>query len=207
MEPPDKSCKTVLDRPTLILNRSWMPVHVTIVRRAICLLYRDAARVVSEDFQLHDLWAWIQLEAENGIGNGNLIRCPCRSFPAPEVIQLRLFDKVPTYSAPFTRRNLFQRDAHTCQYCGQRYPTERLSVDHVLPRSRGGHTGWDNCVLACVRCNSAKGDRDLKTSGLRLRRPPRPPRWTPYLNLRPSEWLESWSPFTTGYEPRSATGS
>jgi len=92
MEPPDKSCKTALDRPTLILNRSWLPVHVTIVRRAICLLYRDAARVVAKDFQLHDLWAWMELHDEDGPERQHLIRCPCRSFPAPEVIQLRLYD-------------------------------------------------------------------------------------------------------------------
>lgn len=207
METADKSHASVLNRPSLVLNKSWMPVHVTIARRAICLVYRGVAKIVCTEFQVHDLWAWIALNAESAEIAGSCIRAPERRFPAPEVIQLLSYDKVPSYAAPFSRRNLFQRDAHTCQYCGKRFPTDRLSIDHVLPRSRGGHTSWDNCVLACVRCNSTKGDRDLKSTGLSLLRPPRPPRWTPYLNLRPSEWLDSWSPFTTGYDRRSATGS
>jgi len=207
METAEHSQGSVLNRPSLVLNKSWMPVHVTIARRAICLVYRNVARIVSEDYQLHDLWAWIALNAESSRTRAHCVRSPERRFPAPEVIQLLQYDKVPSYAAPFTRRNLFQRDGHTCQYCGKHFPTDRLSIDHVLPRSRGGHTGWDNCVLACVRCNSTKGDRELKATGLRLRRLPRPPRWTPYLNLRPSEWLESWSPFTTGYHRQSATGS
>jgi 5-methylcytosine-specific restriction endonuclease McrA len=69
-------------------------------------------------------------------------------------------------------------------------------VDHVQPRSRGGTTTWENCVLACVGCNARKADRTLKESGLRLLRKPERPRWTPYLNLRPSQRMESWSRFT-----------
>ena len=123
---------------------------------------------------------------------------------APEVIQLQCYNKVPAYDAPFTRRNLFERDAFTCQYCGKHVGGERMSIDHVTPRSKGGKTNWQNCVLACVRCNSAKGDRTLREAGLRLLNEPRPPRWTPYLNIKHSEQLESWAKFTASH--RAAKG-
>ena len=71
-----------------------------------------------------------------------------------------------------------------------------MSIDHVTPRSRGGGTNWENCVLACVGCNARKGNRSLKEAGLRLLRPPARPRWSPYLSLRPGQRLESWHRFT-----------
>ena len=185
---------TVLDLPSLVLNRSWIAVHVTTVRRAMCLLYGDAAVVVdTESLQTFDFGGWCDW---NRTPRDRWVRTPHFCIAAPEVIQLRCYNKIPAYDAPFTRRNLFERDGHTCQYCGTSYGSDRLSIDHVRPRSKGGKTSWDNCVLACVRCNSAKGDQSLREAGLRLMREPKPPRWTPYLNLKRSEHLDSWTKFT-----------
>ena len=116
-------------------------------------------------------------------------------MPVPEVIHLEGYDRIPIYEAPFTRRNLYHRDNYTCQYCGARLPAERLSIDHVRPRSKGGKTTWDNCVLACVRCNTRKADRSLKEARLRLMRPPMRPRWSPYLSVANEKQLPSWRRF------------
>jgi 5-methylcytosine-specific restriction endonuclease McrA len=199
-EPPRRP--DLLERATLVLNRSWRPVHVTTVRRALCMVFREAARIVSpETLSTFDFHEWLQQPAPC---DDLAIRSPSVKLAAPEVILLLHYDRVPCHEAPFTRRNLFLRDDFTCQYCGRRCNTDHLSVDHVLPRSRGGSTSWENCVLACVGCNARKADRTLKEANLRLLRPPVRPRWTPYLTLRPSQRMESWSRFAPEHKRRSA---
>jgi len=195
----------LLERAALVLNRSWRPVHVTTVRRALCMVFRDAARIVSpETLSTYTFSEWL----DQPLTRADLtIRSPSVQLTVPEVILLVHYDRVPCHEAPFTRRNLFLRDEFTCQYCGRKCQTDHLSIDHVLPRSRGGCTSWENCVLACVGCNARKADRTLKEVGLRLLRPPVRPRWTPYLNLRPSQRMESWSRFAPESKRRSATGS
>ena len=191
----------LLDRATLVLNRSWRPVHVTTVRRALCMVFRDAARIVEpESLATYSFSEWIEFPPP---ANAPAIRSPRLRVAAPEVVLLRHYDRVPSHEAPFTRRNLFLRDDFTCQYCGVRASGERLSVDHILPRSRGGSTSWENCVLACVSCNARKADRTLKEAGLRLLRPPERPRWSPYLTLRPSQRMESWQRFAPEHRRRS----
>jgi 5-methylcytosine-specific restriction endonuclease McrA len=192
----------ILERPTLVLNRSWLPVHVTTVRRALCMVFRDSARIVAPDtLATYSFDEWIDLD-EPPIQM--FVRSPSIQVAVPEVILLVHYDRVPCHEAPFTRRNLFLRDEFTCQYCGKRSAVERLSVDHILPRSRGGKTSWENCVLACVVCNARKGDRTIKEAGLRLLRPPVRPRWTPYLTLRPNQRLDSWSRFAPENRRRSS---
>ncbi|MCA8951397.1 MAG: HNH endonuclease [Planctomycetes bacterium] len=193
----------LLERATLVLNRSWQPIHVTTVRRALCLVFREVARVVSPaTLTTYAFEEWM-LEP---VPPGQLaIRSPSIDIGAPEVILLARYDRVPCHEAPFTRRNLFLRDDFTCQYCGRRCASDHLSVDHVTPRSRGGRTTWENCVLACVGCNSRKADRTLKEAGFRLLRQPTRPRWSPYLNLRPQQRLDSWAKFAP--EKRRRVGS
>src|SRR5690606_27562949 len=145
----------------------------------------------TESFTPRDFRDWLCVEP----AAGRAIRTPSRSIAAPEVVQLRQYDRVPAFEAPFTRASLLRRDEHRCQYCGGRPPSSQLTIDHVVPRARGGRTSWDNCVAACVRCNSRKGDRTPAHAGLRLLRPPRAPRWTPYSNVRPNDWPDSWSRF------------
>jgi 5-methylcytosine-specific restriction endonuclease McrA len=182
-----------LGTPVLVLNRCWIPVHVTSARRALCLVYQGAARVVAPDtLQVLGFDEWVGLPDP-----------PCAFWirsvrflvPVPEVIHLADYDRIPSYEAPFTRRNLYQRDDYTCQYCGIRLTADRLSIDHVRPRSKGGKTSWDNCVLACVRCNTRKADRTPKEARLRLRRAPLRPRWSPYLSVAQDKQLPSWRRF------------
>lgn len=191
----------LLQRATLVLNRSWLPVHVTTVRRALCMVFRDAARIVcTESLSTYDFSGWLEVPVTDP---DNAIRSPRIIIPTPEVILLSRYNRVPRHEAPFTRRNLFLRDDFTCQYCGKNGPAHHLSVDHVQPKSRGGQTSWENCVLACIGCNALKADRTPREAGLRLQRKPSRPRWTPYLNLRPNQRMDSWSRFTPQSKQRT----
>jgi 5-methylcytosine-specific restriction endonuclease McrA len=134
----------------LVLNASYEPLNITSWRRAVVLLLKGKAE---------------QLEH-----NGQLIY---QDLPIPTVIRLRQYVKVPYKEIPLTRRNLLERDHHTCQYCN--YKGEELTLDHVLPRSRGGDDSWENLVTACVRCNVKKGNRTPKEANMSLNYQPRRP--------------------------------
>ena len=113
---------------------------------------------------------------------------------APEVITLIECDRVPRTTVTFSRRNLFRRDRWTCQYCGKRPESDGLTIDHVIPRSRGGVSRWDNCVLACAECNRRKANRTPAEAHMRLRNKPKAPRWSPLFAVQDVR-IESWSKF------------
>src|SRR5512143_342332 len=91
--------------------------------------------------------------------------------------------------------NIYRRDRHTCQYCGVHLPPEELSVDHILPRSRGGRSTWTNCVLSCLRCNRRKSNRSVEEAGMRLIRQPVEPKWTPCVTIPLGHRKTSWQQF------------
>jgi 5-methylcytosine-specific restriction endonuclease McrA len=183
----------ILDERTLVLNRSWVAVNVTTVRRALNLVCRDAARIVAPDtFESHDLRSWADLKALRG---RRMIRTVRLEIPVPEVILLLTYDELPQRQVPFTRRNLYRRDGYRCQYCGLGRPTEELSIDHVLPRSRGGKSTWNNCVLACTECNRRKANRPPEEAGMILLKHPRRPKWPPTLTFHLGSRKQSWQRF------------
>ena len=190
---PHSPKRRVLDGPALVLNRSWVPIHVTTVRRALCLVFRDVANVVSPlTMQPYGFEEWLQ---DGHSSFDDWVIGSTRRIAAPEVIQLTAYNRVPAHKAPFTRKNLFARDGHRCQYCGGRFRTDELTIDHVHPRSRGGPTNWTNCVLSCVRCNAKKGDRTPSEARMHMLKEPRSPSWSPYLGLSRTQHLSSWKPF------------
>ncbi len=99
----------------------------------------------------------------------------------PRVIRLLAYDRLPKQTVRFNRRNIFARDGNHCQYCGRHYPTSELSLDHVVPRSRGGETTWENIVCSCVKCNVKKGGRTPQEAHMHLVRPPVKPKRSPLL--------------------------
>ena len=113
----------------------------------------------------------------------------------PEIILLTHYNAVPPRRVKFSRRNIFERDRFTCQYCGRTPARNDLSIDHVVPRSRGGSTTWSNVVLACTECNARKRDRVPRAAGMRLQRTPREPAWHPGSGFRLSVRRRSWQRF------------
>lgn len=180
----------MLNTSVLVLNRSYLPIHVTSVRRAFVLLYQGIARAVNENYQTFDFETWRALADAR---DHDVVGTASGPVPIPRVILLVAFDRVPKRHVRFSRINIYARDAFTCQYCGVRYPKSELNLDHVVPRSLGGRSTWENVVCSCLECNRRKGGRTPAQAGLALRKNPARPRWTPLANLvwstvRYNEW-------------------
>jgi 5-methylcytosine-specific restriction endonuclease McrA len=174
----------------LVLNRSFVAVHITNVRRAVTLLFRQLAEVVHIEeghFAAYSLESWRELSALQSAFRSpeqDWVRAVGYDLQAPRVIRLVSCDRSPRQGLRFNRRNVFARDGNLCQYCGRHYPTSELSLDHVVPRSRGGVTSWENIVCACVACNVRKGGRTPQEAHMQLVRQPVKPRRSPLLSVK-----------------------
>lgn len=190
----------VLERSTLVLNRHWQPVHVTTVIRSLVMLWNDSARVVEpEEYRVYTWPEWAERQVAP---DEPCIRTARGRLRIPEVISLTRYDRMPATAVAFSRRNVARRDHHTCQYCGVQPGWDQITIDHIVPRSRGGASSWTNCVAACVACNAEKADRTPEQAGMRLRKTPIRPLWKPLFAARDTQ-VESWSRFL-GHEPELA---
>ena len=195
----------MLNSTVLVLNRSYLPIHVTSVRRAFSLVYQGIARVVGDEYRTFDFDQWSGFRVhDRSASHGNAaearpvewIGTSRGPLPAPRVIILTVFDRVPRRHVRFSRANVMSRDGFTCQYCGDRPPRSQLNLDHVVPRAHGGRSTWENVVASCLDCNRRKGGRTPEQAGLRLLRAPARPRWTPLASLLlPHNRHAEWHPF------------
>jgi 5-methylcytosine-specific restriction endonuclease McrA len=211
----------MLNSPVLVLNRSYLPVHVTSVRRAFSLVYQGIARVVDGEYRTFDFEQWSGLRVLNrndrrhnghehrAMSSGDVahtgrpmpdgpewIGSSRGHLPAPRVILLTVFDRMPRRHVRFSRVNVMTRDGFTCQYCGERPSRSQLNLDHVVPRAHGGRSTWENVVVSCLDCNRRKGGRTPEQAGLRLLRAPARPRWTPLATLPLAHIRhDEWRPF------------
>jgi 5-methylcytosine-specific restriction endonuclease McrA len=184
--------RRVLEFPTLVLNRSWHPVHVTTVMRALVMLWNETAKAVEPDeFRLYDWAGWLELSPAEG---RPCVRSAHRGIRAPEVICLAHYDRLPGAAVTFSRRNVAKRDHHTCQYCGAQPGAEAVTIDHVVPRAQGGGSSWTNCVVACFPCNARKADRTPEQAAMKLRRRPVRPEWKPLYAAHGAR-VKSWAQF------------
>jgi len=169
-----------MNEPVLVLNRNFEPINVCNTQRAVGLLMVGKAEIV-----------------ENGRG---YIRTPSSVFPRPSVIRLANMVHRPRPRVKLTKREIFRRDDYACQYCGQTVP--RPTIDHIMPRYRGGEYSWENLVTACPQCNRRKGGRTLQEARMSLRRRPREPQPTAeYLygrHLRGVDCIE-WKKYLEGW--------
>ena len=190
---------SVLGHSVLVLNRNYMAVHVVNVRRAFVLLVRSLAEVIDVDegqYANYDFDSWLEISQLRETLEEPLsdwVHAVNFRVQAPRVIRLLHYDRVPGRTVRFNRRNVFARDGNRCQYCGKRFPTSELSLDHVVPRSQGGPATWDNIVCCCVSCNIRKGGRTPQQAGVKLIRKPERPKRSPLvsqklLNPRYASW-------------------
>ncbi len=182
---------TILNTKVLILNRSYLPIHVTSVRRAFSLLYQGIAQAVNEQYRTFDFDNWSELSLSVRDESVGLVN---RVIRVPRVILLVGYDRIPKRQVRFSRYNIYARDNCTCQYCGRKLPRHELNLDHVIPRSRGGTSTWENVVCSCHECNRRKGGKTPQEARMSLLRKAYKPKWTPFMqetfNLsRYREWL------------------
>lgn len=191
-----------LSASVLVLNRTYLAVHVISVRRALSLLCRSLAEVIHiEDgrYANYDFESWrevSELQREFKEPHEDWIRAVNFELRVPRVIRLLIYDRLPKQTVRFNRRNIFARDGNRCQYCGKRFVTSELSLDHVKPRSQGGEASWENIVCCCVKCNVRKGGRTPDEAHMHLIRPPVKPKRSPLLTVKlGNPKYESWKSF------------
>jgi 5-methylcytosine-specific restriction endonuclease McrA len=169
---------TVMNLPVLVLNANFEPLNVCSTRRAINLYLSGKAEMLL-----------------NGRGYIYTVR---DRFPRPSIIRLGYMVKRPYPRVRLSKREIFRRDHYTCQYCGSQ--VKHLTLDHVLPRHRGGDYSWSNLVTACQKCNLRKGGRTIEEAGMTLRHPPYEPKATAmYLYSNYLDENEDWRPFLDGW--------
>ncbi|WP_347156810.1 HNH endonuclease [Pontibacter chitinilyticus] len=154
----------------LILNQDFSAIAVCTVQKAFLLVYLDKAETVTNS-------------------EGAFLHSISRTYPVPSVIRLQRYVRVPYYGIALSRHNIMRRDNYCCQYCGA---VRNLTLDHLLPRSRGGATNWQNLVTACSRCNTRKGDRTPEEAGLKLYRKPSRPSLLSFLQLHLTPHNSDW---------------
>ncbi len=164
----------MLESRVLVLNQNYEPMSVCSARRAVVLLYLEKAEMIER--------------------NHEMIRSLHSSMPLPSIVRLSRLVHVPRKRVLLNRKNILKRDSYQCQYCSTR--EGHITVDHVVPKDRGGQDTWENLVCACVKCNAEKSNRTPREAGMVLLRQPRKPgylffiqhligipdeRWKPYL--------------------------
>jgi 5-methylcytosine-specific restriction endonuclease McrA len=152
--PTSTSRPGIMQEPVLVLNATFEPINVTAVRRAMVLLLKGVA-------QAEEL-------------NHAEVHSATKALRVPSVIRLLAYRHIPQQTRALSRKNILLRDHNICQFCGRGFPAAELTLDHVVPRSRGGHSSWENLVACCYQCNNNKGDRTPEEAGLQLVRRPRP---------------------------------
>lgn len=155
-----------------MLNATYEPLSVVPARRAACLVLADKADIIE--------------------GDGTYLHSASLTLPTPVVIRLRYMVKVPYHRrTALSRRAVFARDEHRCQYCGE----QADSIDHIMPRSRGGEHAWENVAAACRPCNLSKRDRTPDEAGMYLARPPRVPRELAWVTIAVTLVPDAWKPY------------
>lgn len=166
-----------MEKRVLVLDSFYRPIGVRSWQRAVCMLYTGAAEMVEE----YD----------------DVLRSPSLTMKMPCVVRVLRKTKSKKQSIKFSRQNVLCRDGSQCQYCGGTFEAEDLNYDHVLPRSRGGKTNWENVVTSCYPCNGKKGNRTPEEAGMALLRLPRKPTWLPITPKRYNvvAMPEQWRPY------------
>lgn len=162
-----------MKKNVLLLNQDYSPLSVCSLERAFVLVFLKKAELTIET-------------------NNAVIRTVSKTYPMPAVIRLFRYIHLPYKSVVLTRQNVFKRDHHTCQYCGT---LKSLTLDHVLPRSKGGKSSWSNLVTACQRCNALKGNRTPEEAGMSLKCKPFKPTHLMFLCDFSGNVREEWKPF------------
>jgi 5-methylcytosine-specific restriction endonuclease McrA len=182
----------------LVLNRNFCAVHIANWQRALSLVYLDHARVVDEEYRTYNFDDWRELSRMIHTHPAGFVTTPTFRIAIPEVIVLQRYDKMPVGEVKFTRRNIYEHYGFRCCYCGHRYTTHELNLEHVLPKSRGGKTDWTNIVTSCVPCNLKKADRLPEEARMKLLIKPSRPKWKGSASLvlkAPFKMRASWQRF------------
>lgn len=183
----------MLSSPVLVLNRLYMPVNIITAKRAFCMLTAGIAHVLDHEHRVFDFKNWAELSSAIHDETVGLVG---RVIRVPRVILLATYDRFPKRTVRFSRMNIMLRDGYACQYCRKQFKRSELNIDHVVPRSRGGLTTWENVVTSCHACNRKKGGCTPNEARMKLLKTPSKPRVTPFIDMISiPRTYEEWKPF------------
>ncbi|OGS25102.1 MAG: hypothetical protein A2314_04040 [Elusimicrobia bacterium RIFOXYB2_FULL_50_12] len=188
----------MMNSDVLVLNRSFYAIQVTTWQRALTLVYADHASVVDQQYRTYSFADWQELSQMISSHPAGFVRTPKFRIAIPEVIALKLYDRLPATEVKFTRRNIYEHYNYRCCYCGNKFASADLNLEHVIPRSRGGKTNWSNIVTACIPCNLKKADKLPDEAGMKLLISPSKPKWRRGLSLMLNSTIKmrsSWQRF------------
>jgi 5-methylcytosine-specific restriction endonuclease McrA len=185
----------LLNSPVLVLNRGWVPIHIKCVKDAICDVVSDCAKIIDTEDEFLTMYEWSDWTLLEPNADSKVVHTIRQAIRLPEVIVLTDYNDVPELEIRLTRKNLLLRDNYCCQYCGKKVSNKDFTIDHIVPRSRGGVNSWDNFVVACFPCNIKKRDRTPKEAGIVLRSKPVKPKWYPLASRYTIHSPKSWERF------------
>ena len=181
-----------LNRPTLVLNKSWTAMGIQTARKSLIKTLSGTAKIVDENYVQYNWDQWMDISDEKIENENDFIKSGRRKIKLPYVIVLINQDRQPRQKVKLTRRNILIRDKFTCQYTGVKLTSQSATLDHVIPRSRGGKATWDNLVVASVEANVRKANRTPEEAGMKLLHIPKRPAWglqyTKYVSEVPAIW-------------------
>jgi len=184
---------TIINSRVLVLNKYWFPVGVLPLRNAFCKLFNERAKALNHnDYGLYDFKNWLGLN-DNRL---DYLRASSTMIPIPEILVSSFYDRVPKLIVNSSRKNILKRDKYVCQYSGIKLEPSEATVDHIIPKSKGGKHSWINCVASSFSINNKKSDSYLEETGLELIRKPFTPNNKILFNLSSNFYLpESWKEF------------
>lgn len=194
--------EAVLHCHVLVLNKHYMPVRIVNVKRAVSLLTRKLAEVIDLDkgyYNNYDFDSWLEvseMKQEFEPEEHDFIHTVKIAVAVPRIVRLLFYDRLPRKDVVLNRRNIYARDHNRCQYCGKKSSPSELSLDHIIPKSKGGGASWENLVCACLKCNVKKGHRALHETNMRLITKPIKPKRSPVVTLSLGDGrYKSWKQF------------
>lgn len=182
----------------LILNKNWVAFAVTTSFSALVSMCRERANAMCPDtYELYNMDSWIDrsIQKADQLSSKQTVRTVSIAIEKPEIIIAKEYGGIPFKQVNLTRRNIYRRDQYMCQYCQGAFTTQKLTIDHVIPTSRGGTNSWNNCVTSCEPCNAKKSNRTPQECGMKLIKRPKMPKWTPISGMIPASRPKSWGKF------------
>lgn len=182
-----------LNKPILVLNKLWLAIRIKTLKEAIKILSRGRACVVNpNDYQMYKWEDWIKVKV---LEDEDYIKASHYKIKIPEVIVLISYKEVPNYNIKFSKKNIFKRDRYICQYTGKEVSLNNADVDHIIPKSKGGKTTWDNCVVCSKDVNRKKSDKLLNDTKYKLIKKPKKPTYISLLIDKKMKIPKSWEKF------------
>ena len=181
----------LLNELVLVLNKDYLAVQIADVKDCISFLFTEKAKVITESYDTYSFEAWAKItkelknDTEFASKYVGTIKSPSYELFIPQVVILKngTYNTNTIKAIRFSRKNVFQRDNNTCQYCLKKFPKGELNIDHVIPKSRGGDNSWKNVVASCIYCNAKKGNKLLSEIKWTLPQEPKEPKWKSHIGL------------------------